>query len=188
MICGGEQSLGLSKILGVIWDEQTDHFIFDFAEICKFSEGFNVTKRNVLKILVLFYDPIGVWQPITINFKILFQQICRTKIQWDEEIASDLEQNWDKILNTLENIGKISIPRNVVNQDLNLIDLIELHGFSDASLQNYEVPIYIRSISKGDNVSVNLIASKSRLAPMRQNAIQRLELLGNILLSRLMKC
>ena len=72
-----------------------------------------------------------------INFKILFQQICHTKIQWDEEITSDLRQNWDKILNTLENIGKISIPRNVVNQDLNdPIELTELHGFSDASLQN----------------------------------------------------
>ena len=38
--------------------------------------------------------------------------ICRTKIRWDEEITTDLRQNWDKILNTLENIGKISIPRN----------------------------------------------------------------------------
>ena len=94
---------------------------------------------NVLKILAIFYDPIGVLQLIMINFKILFQQVCRTKIQWDEEITSDLRQNWDKILNTLESIGKISIPRNVVNQDLNdPIELIELYGFSDASLQNYE--------------------------------------------------
>ena len=90
LICGGEQSLGHSKSLGVIWDEQTDNFIFDFAEICKFSKGLNVTKGNVLKILAMFYDPIGVLQPIMINFKILFQQICRTKIQWDEEITGDL--------------------------------------------------------------------------------------------------
>ena len=69
MICGGEQSFGLSKILGVIWDEQTDNFTFDFAEICKFSKGLNVTKRNVLKILAIFYDPIGVLEPIMINFK-----------------------------------------------------------------------------------------------------------------------
>ena len=53
LICGGEQSLGPSKILGVIWDEQTDNFVFDFAEICKFSKGLNVTKRNVLKILAI---------------------------------------------------------------------------------------------------------------------------------------
>ena len=90
LICGREQSLGPSKILGVIWDEQTDNFIFDFAEICKFSKGLNVTKRNVLKILAMFYDPISVLQPIMINLKILFQQICCTKMQWDEEIASDL--------------------------------------------------------------------------------------------------
>ena len=42
-------------------------------------------------------------------------------------------------MNTLENIGKISIPRNVVNQDLNdPIDLIELHGFSDARFVKFE--------------------------------------------------
>ena len=87
----------------------------------------------------------------------------------------------DKILNTLENIGKISIPRNVVNQDLNdPIDLIELHGFSDASLQNYRAPIYIRSISNGGNVFVNLIASKSRLTPMKQNTIPPLETLFRV--------
>ena len=87
----------------------------------------------------------------------------------------------DKILNTLENIGKISIPRNVVNQDLNdPIDLIELHGFSDASLQNYRASIYIRSISNGGNVFVNLIASKSRLTPMKQNTIPPLETLFRV--------
>ena len=92
LICGGEQSLGPSKILRVIWDEQTDNFIFDFAEIYKFSRGLYVTKRNVLKILAIFYDPIGVLQPIMITFKILFQQICRTKIQWDE---TKLGQNFE---------------------------------------------------------------------------------------------
>ena len=129
----------------------------------------------------MFYDPVGVLQPIMINFKILFQQICRTKIQWDEEITGDLRQNWDKILNTLENIGKISILRNVVNQDLNdPVDLIELHGFRDASLQNYGASIYIRSISNGGNVFVNLIASKSRLAPMKQKTIPPLEKLFRV--------
>ena len=81
-------------------------------------------------------------------------------------------------MNTLESISKISIPRNVVNQDLNdRMELIELHGFSDASFQNYGASIYIRAIPKGGNVSVNLIAIKSTLAPMAQNTIPRLELL-----------
>ena len=76
----------------------------------------------------MLYNPIDFLQPITTNCKILFRQICRAKIQWDEEITLE---------NTLENIGKISIPRNVVSQDINdPIELIELHGFSDVSLQN----------------------------------------------------
>ena len=33
----GEQGLEPSKILGIIWNDETDNFIFDFAEIGRFS-------------------------------------------------------------------------------------------------------------------------------------------------------
>ena len=53
-------------------------------------------------------------------------------------------------MNTLESIGKISIPRNVVSQDLNdPIELIELHGFSDASLKTMERPFTFVLFLKG---------------------------------------
>ena len=66
------------------------------------------------------------------------------------------------------------------------IKLIELHGFSDASLQNYGACIYIRSVSQSGKVSVHLVATKSRLAPIKSTTIPRLELLGNLVLSILM--
>ena len=96
-----------SKILGVIWDEDKDNLIFDFSDICKFSKTLPVTKRNVLKVLAMFYDPIGFLQPILIKLKVLFQQICKNKFNWDEEISSDLKKNWERILNNLETIEKI---------------------------------------------------------------------------------
>ena len=40
LICGGEQSLGPSKILGVIWDEQTDNLFLisqKFVNFLKFE-------------------------------------------------------------------------------------------------------------------------------------------------------
>lgn len=40
----GEQSLELSKILGIIWDDKTENFIFDFAEICSVSKTLDVAK------------------------------------------------------------------------------------------------------------------------------------------------
>ena len=50
--------------------------VFDFSDICETYKILDITKRNVLKILAMFYDPIGLLQPILINLKILFQEIC----------------------------------------------------------------------------------------------------------------
>ena len=63
---------------------------------------------------------------------------------------------------------------------------VELHGFSDTSQQSYSACIFLKSIFKGSKVSVHLIASKSSLAPIKETTIPRLELLGNLILSRLM--
>ena len=67
------------KILGVLWDEIDDTFIFDFKEIAELSQTLSVTKRNILKVLAMFFDPIGILQPLVINSKILFQKVCKDK-------------------------------------------------------------------------------------------------------------
>ena len=48
------------------------------------------------------------------------------------------------------------------------------------------MPAWIKSIFKSGKVSVHLIASKSRLALIKETTIPRIELLGNSILSRLM--
>ena len=65
------------KILGVLWDEIDDTFIFDFKEIVELSETLSVTKRNILKILAMFFDLISILQPLVINLKILSESLQR---------------------------------------------------------------------------------------------------------------
>ena len=86
---------------------------------------------------------------------------------------------------SLQDMQKISIARNVLLQTDCQLE-IELHGFSDASLQRYGAYVYIRAVSKSGISSVHLVASNSRLAPIKSTTIPRLELLGNVLLNRLM--
>ena len=62
----------------------------------------------------------------------------------------------------------------------------ELHGFSDASSLAYRANIYLRTLCKSCLIEVNLICSQTRVVPIKTIAIPRLELLGNLLLSRLM--
>ena len=53
----------------------------------------------------------------------------------------------------------------------------ELHGFSDASKIAYAAVIYMRSLYESGNVEVKLVASKSKVAPLKGQTIPRLELL-----------
>ena len=62
---------------------------------------------------------------------------------------------------------------------------IQLHGFSDASERAYAAVVYIRSTYSDGQVEVRLQASKSRVASIKRQTIPRLELLGALMLARL---
>ncbi|GFX27320.1 integrase catalytic domain-containing protein [Trichonephila clavipes] len=64
---------------------------------------------------------------------------------------------------------------------------IELHAFSDASEKAYGSSIYLKSISALGEVKVCLVTSKSRVSPLKQISIPRLELCGAVLAAKLMK-
>ena len=48
--------------------------VFDFSEICQTYKSLDITKRNTITILAMFYDPIGLLQTILINLKRLFPE------------------------------------------------------------------------------------------------------------------
>ena len=60
---------------------------------------------------------------------------------------------------------------------------MELHSFSDASIKAFAAAVYLR-LESDDNVSTTLVASKTRVAPLKQQSLPRLELLGALISSR----
>lgn len=64
---------------------------------------------------------------------------------------------------------------------------MELHGFADASAEAYAAVVYIRVSSMSGDVSITLLASKAKVAPVKPMSIPRLELTAAVLLSRLME-
>ena len=55
-------------------------------------------------------------------------------------------------------------------------------------MQAYAVVVYLRTEYENGHVSVRLISSKTRVAPLKEQTIPRLELLGATILSRLVSC
>ena len=80
----------------------------------------------------------------------------------------------------------IFIPRCYCKEEEgNSILSIQLHGFSDASEKAYGASRYLRFIRRSGSPVVT--SAKSRLAPSKnKQTIPRLELLGNLLLTKLM--
>ena len=172
------------KVLGVQWDSVLDQLSFDIHHIGNAADKVQPTKCNIVGIVSRIYDPLGVLTPFTILFKILFRRLCVEKVDWDQPLMGELLLQWQGLLDSLKRVQTIAIPRCYFNgsgekESCNLV------GFCDASRQAYAAVVYLR-IQTTSGCSMRFIAAKSRVAPLQEQTIPRLELLGALLLSRLM--
>ena len=129
----------------------------------------------------MFFDPLGVVCPIVLNAKILFQETCKQKLSWDAVLPIDINNEWKLFINELFKLDKIETKRHVQccsKQE------IELQGFCDASTFAYGAVAYVRSVCE-HRVEVCLWTAKSCVVPTKVHAVPRLELMGSVLLSKL---
>ena len=181
-------SINNDKVLGLYWNHKKDIISLKINEV--FKEAINIipTKRNILSVIASVYDPVGYLQPIVIKLKILFQKICRSKLEWDDDIGI-LVNKWKEIVTSLTSSETVSFNRCFYPYDINdPIDKCYLHGFSDASISAFAAVAYFKSVSRCGNVAIKFVTSKSRIVPLNKTyTIPRLELLGNVILSSLIR-
>ena len=104
---------------------------------------------------------MGYLQPVTIQLKILFQEICKLKVDGDD-IIEDTLPKWNSICKYLNSLQEIIINRcYYVYQFDNPIDSYCLHGFSNSSLAAYAACIYLKFVSKSGNICVTFVTAKS---------------------------
>ena len=142
------------------------------------------TKRNVLRVVASFYDPMGLISPIIVLMKILLQDICKANYHWDAKLDSELTTRWMKLISELGQVNVIQIPRCVTSEPDTKEFVYELEAFGDASSSAYAAVVYL-AIKSRFSTQVRLIASKTRVAPLRKQTIPRLELLAALILARL---
>ena len=71
------------------------------------------TKRNVLRISSIFYDPLGVLSPFVLQTCLLFKSVCNEKLYWNDIIPETFIKEWSSLLNSLGDINHINIDRYV---------------------------------------------------------------------------
>lgn len=99
------------KVLGLIWRQDHDDFVFDLSKVLDVLKRKESTKRSVLQISSRIFDPIGFLTPYTIRVKCLFQEMWERGLKWDEELPPDLAHKWRKWCDELPQLHDVAIPR-----------------------------------------------------------------------------
>ncbi|XP_075163097.1 uncharacterized protein LOC142235722 [Haematobia irritans] len=181
LLCGDFLQLdnrSTAKPLGIRWNALSDSFFFDVEG---FSEDNTFSKREVLSRISKLFDPAGWLSPCIVIAKMIMQKIWMDKTDWDERISPHTLSQWQLFQLNYPIINSIKIPRWFRYVPGNEV---QFHGFCDASEKAYAAVLYVR-ISSGDLISTNLVASKTRVAPIKTLSIPRLELCGATLLAEM---
>ncbi|XP_066585612.1 uncharacterized protein [Prorops nasuta] len=175
-----EDPAGSSKVLGIYWDHGDDSFRFRASP----SHIGVLTKRILLSENAKIFDPLGWISPIVITLKQLMQSTWLFKLSWDEEIPEPIQSKWLKCYEQLRDLQTLRIPR-WTGQSFT-IGKRELIGFCDASELAYGAVVYERLTDEDGQLSVHLVMSKTKVAPIKTTSIPRLELVAAALLVKLL--
>lgn len=160
------------KMLGVPWDAVNDTLTFVTAK--RVCEG-RMTKRMVARSLATTYDVLGMLTPITLQGKLLLNELFRDQIDWDENISVEQQARYEEIMQSLSELGELKIQRYLgIQPDSEY----ELHCFTDASMLAYACAVYVRFRDQNGEIQVKLLIAKNRLAPSSAPTVPKMELLG----------
>lgn len=161
------------KTLGILWDVPNDTFSIQVTRPIK-----KWSRRTVLSATNELYDPLGFVAPITLTAKIILQDIVKTTTNWDLPLSKEQLIAWKKWTEALPYLQNIRIPRCIFPS----ASSGTLIGFADASERAYGVVVYVKT-----STSVMFVAAKTKVAPLKQVSLPRLELMAAVLLTTLLQ-
>ncbi|XP_064469710.1 uncharacterized protein LOC135384438 [Ornithodoros turicata] len=175
--------LSPQKILGVSWDKARDLLQVSSKSLFTFLLETGDTKRFVLQASSRVFDPLGFMSPFTIRVKRLFQQLWIDGVDWDAKLPDQAQLEWKAWCTELPTLRLVSVCRHVGIYSSNGARHVTLYAFSDASMHAYGAVVY--ACAQEPHSDVNLLVSKSRVAPLKELTLPRLELMGALVAARL---
>lgn len=140
-----------------------------------------MTKRKVVSCVSQLFDPNGYVGPVTVIGKMIIQKLWKAGLEWDEVLNEQMKEVWIRYWGEIKHLERFTIDRWIGTSDKTQNMLI---GFADSSKDAYGAVMYMRTVYPDGSIRCNLIMSKSRVAPVKEMTIPRLELAAAELLAR----
>ena len=174
---------GPQKVLGLKWSSAEDCFSFDGVVV---PVDLCITKRVVLSVISRLFDPLGFLTPFVMTAKVLFQDLWKLGLSWDEVVPSDLAVRFKQWQDGLACVRDWKIPRSYTG-GVPWRDVIQcqLQAFGDASECGYGACVYVHMQLPDGTWCASLVMARARVAPLKRMSLPRLELLGALLCARL---
>ena len=137
------------KILGPLWHPLSDQFLISKGTcVQKLREPKNppVSKRIISNIVAAIFDPLGLISPVVVVYKIFLQQLWLHKLDWDDQLPSELLNQWIGMYLHLSQVNEITVDRLALTKGQPTE--IQLHGFCDSSEKAYGACLYLRSVNQ----------------------------------------
>ena len=131
------------------------------------------------------YDPTGFAAAFIIRAKIGLQKLWQLGLDWDDEVPAAVHDQWIALFKEMKELDNVSFERCLTADKA--VDPPMLCVFADASQEAFGACAYLRQRKDDKTYSVKFIAAKSRVAPLKQLTIPRLELQAAVLATRLAK-
>ncbi|XP_065087100.1 uncharacterized protein LOC135708850 [Ochlerotatus camptorhynchus] len=180
-----DKAAGTDRVLGIIWNTKDD--TFSFVAPSRKNDDEHPTKRGILSCVMSVFDPMGLLSPFTVLGKMLIQDLWRTGCEWDAPIDKISLVKWQNWVQQMSMIEAVRIPRAYFGDaTTDQLREIQLHVFTDASEAAYGCAAYFRVVVRGE-VRCVLVMSRTKVAPLKQLTVPRLELQAAVLGARLAK-
>jgi len=183
-----EKDLPTGRTLGLWWDSEKDVITWKInSDKIKpqILNGTVPTKREVLKLVMSIFDPLGFLSNFIIRARIIYQDIWRTEIGWDQEVPDTINDRWQDWIQELKKITGMEIPR-CYSPAFSTALHRQLHIFCDASTEAYSVVCYFRFEHSG-RFETAFVTGKAKVAPLKSISVPRMELEAALMGSRMGK-
>ena len=164
--------------LGMRWDPDLDTLSYPTLDKTNVTQRVH-TKREVVRATSSLFDPLGFLSPVHIRGKIFIQKLWKSNLDWDEPLTTELVNEWTQIQQDLALSKDIVMQRSYFHNSTHDIPY-ELHVFADASSQAYGTSIYLKC-----GPETSFVMAKSRVKPLKNITLPRLELLAAVVAAKL---
>ena len=159
-----------NRVLGMIWHIKEDVFRLEVN-----AEAKLLTRRFILSITNRLFDPLGLVAPVIVEARLIFRDVCKQKIDWDDPVSQPYASRWKSWMDSLEGLSRIVIPRCFKSFDTKVNNL-QLHVFVNALVVAPGAVCYLRVEYDNNLVSSSIVISKAHLASSENMTIPRMEL------------